>query len=117
MLMAIRKSRMKIFITIICLLGLTLSTEAKSKNKKLLEAVEKSDIIKAKKLIEKGADVNYVRYEGWLNLSVLDQAVLNENVELIKLLLDNNAEVNWQNDFGISAIIFAAGSGNIKIVN
>ena len=108
---------MKTLTTLICFLGLTLSTVAQDKGEQLYEAVTKNDKDKVEKLIDKGADVNYVEEAGpWMKVSVLITAVNNKNLDIAKLLLDNKANVNWKDGFNTSAILYAASSGSIDMV-
>jgi|8_EtaG_2_1085327.scaffolds.fasta_scaffold16421_4 ankyrin repeat protein len=108
---------MKTIMTIICFLGLTLTTVAQDKNEQLYEAVTKNDKDKVEKLIDKGADVNYIKHVGpWMKVSVLIIAVNNKNIEIAKLLLENKADVNWKDGFNSSAILYATSSGNIEMV-
>lgn len=108
---------MKILTTLICFLGLTLSTVAQDKGEQLYEAVTKNNEDKVEELIEKGADVNFVKEAGpWMKVSVLITAVNNKNLEIARLLLDNKADVNWKDGFNTSAILYAASSGSIEMV-
>lgn len=84
--------------------------------KDLYEAVEANDKEKVELLLQLGADPNYNR-NGELNISsVLTIAVTNENLEIVKLLVANKAQIHWRDFSGTTAIIFAAGFGNMDIV-
>lgn len=89
-------------------------------NEDLMEAVFQGDIKKIKSLSVKGADVNYRDDSGD---SVLMVAVnLHKPIEVIRLLLDKEADVNAQNKEdqnrkGNTALIYAAGFGsNVSVL-
>ncbi len=108
---------MKILITLTCLLGLTFSTIAQNKSQQLFEAVTINNKDKVETLIKKGADANFVKEIGpWVKVSVLITAVNNQNIDIVKLLLGNKADVNWKDGFKTSAILYAANKGNIEMV-
>ena len=108
---------MKILTTLICSIGITFSLTAQDKNEKLYDAVSKNDKDKVESLIDKGADVNYVKEAGpWMKVSVLITAVNNKSVEIAILLLDKGADVNWKDGFKTSAILYAANTGNVEMV-
>lgn len=108
---------MKTLITLFCFLALTLSAIAQDKGEQLYEAVTKNDKEKVEKLIENGAEVNYVKQAGpWMKVNLLITAVNNKNTNIAKLLLDNKADVNWKDGFNTSAILYAASSGSIDMV-
>lgn len=84
--------------------------------KELYKAVEANDKKEVELLLKLGADPNYNR-NGELNIrSVLTIAVTNENLEIVKLLVANKADIHWRDFFGITAVIYAAGLGNMDIV-
>ena len=60
---------------------------AEQKNKSLIEAVEKEDVYQTRHLIENGADVN--------SSNLLYKAVTKNNKELVSLLLEKGAAVNF----------------------
>ena len=108
---------MKILTILICLLGLTFSTVAQNNSEQLYGAVTKNDKDKVEKLIEQGADVNYVKQAGsWMKVSVLITSVNNKDLDIAKLLLDNKADVNWKDGFKTPAILYAANTGSIEMV-
>lgn len=109
--------KMKILTTLICFIGFAFSTIAQDRSEQLYGAVIKNDKNKVKKLIEKDADVNYVKEAGpWMKVSVLITAVNHQNIDIVKLLLDNKADVNWKDGFKSSAILYAANTGSIEMV-
>ena len=84
--------------------------------KDLYEAVEANDKEKVELLLELGADPNYNRTGEFDISSVLTISVTNENLEIVKLLVANKAQIHWRDFSETTAIIFAAGFGNMDIV-
>ena len=58
-------------------------------------------------------NVNVVADDGGIPLII---AVENENIELVNLLLDCNAQVNMQDEYGQTSLMWACQSGNILIL-
>lgn len=101
------------------ILILSLSTSiamAQNSNDSLYRAVVKNDTTLLKQLIKQGADVNYIKQEGWMKVSPLITAVNNKNLISVKILLDNKADVNWKDGFQTTALMYAASSGLEDIV-
>ena len=97
---------MKNIFALILFIGITISATAQNKNEKLYQAVVKNDLNKTEKLINQGADVNFVKQSGpWMKVSLLITAVNNKNLEITKMLLENKADVNWKDGFKTSAIL------------
>lgn len=67
----------------------------------------------ARLLIEKGADVNAMNYDGERPLHI---ASLYGNVEIVKLLIDRGADVNCINPESETPLHKAARNGNIEII-
>lgn len=108
---------MKKLLALILLIGISIPANAQNLNEKLYEAVAKNDLKKTEKLINKGADVNFVKKSGpWMKVSLLITAVNNKNNEITKILLKNKADVNWKDGFKTSAILYAANSGNTELL-
>lgn len=78
----------------------------------LCVAVLESDLVKAKELILKGANVNQNRS----GQSLLHIAVLNQNEDLVNLLIKNEVQVDAKNDKDQTALHMAAFLGNEKLV-
>lgn len=75
-----------------------LQKEEAQRNRDLLDAVNRSDKDVAQKLIENGADVNYIGYINLTNKSLLQIAIENHDKEMISLLIKKGADVNLIND-------------------
>jgi ankyrin repeat protein len=85
-------------------------------NDSLYRAVAKNDTTLLRQLIKQGADVNYIKQEGWMKVSPLITAVNGKNIALIKILLENRADVNWKDGFKTTALMYAASDGKEDIV-
>ena len=85
-------------------------------NDSLYQAVVNNDTIAIKDLIKNGADVNYLQQQGWVKVNLLITAVNKKNVDAVKILLQHGAEVNWQDGFNTTALMYAANDGNLPIV-
>ncbi|MFH1113810.1 MAG: ankyrin repeat domain-containing protein [Pseudomonadota bacterium] len=64
-------------------------------------------------LLDKGADVNAKRKDGW---TVLMEAALRGHLELLRLCLDRGADVNAKTNEEATALITAAGRGHLNAV-
>jgi ankyrin repeat protein len=62
---------------------------------------------------EKGANVNS---QDWYGVSPLTMAAVVENIELVKVLLDNGADINIKNDKGHTPLSYAASLGHVESV-
>ena len=58
-----------------------------------------------KLLIAAGGDPNHVTEEG--NMTPLISATVLENTDIVKALVENGAKVNWQDDNGDTALMYA----------
>lgn len=72
--------------------------EESRRNSDLLDAVNMGDKDAVQKLIENGADVNYIGYINLTNKSILQIAIENSDKEMISLLIEKGADVNLGND-------------------
>lgn len=64
------------------------------------------------KLIDNGADVNCLNYNGG---TALIEAALNGKINFVKLLIKNNADVNVQNRGGMTALMWACHNGDLEM--
>lgn len=81
----------------------------------LIVACQQSNIGIAKLLIKAGADVNYICIEDGDEFSPLTLALSNDNFELIKLLVENKADLYQKNSDGQTPLDYAEKIG-INIV-
>lgn len=106
---------------LVLLLVLTFSTSiltmAQGKDEQLYIAVQKNDKGKVEALLKKNADPNYIKQAGpWMKVSPLITAVNNANLEIVKFLVANKAQVGWRDGFNTTALMYAAATGNKEIV-
>ncbi len=83
------------------------TTEEKKKEKlsrSLFKSLAKGSLKKVKHLIDQGADINYQDEHG---TSVLMQAVIHDNSEIVQLLLDFNVDVDLTDNSGCTAYMKA----------
>lgn len=107
----------KLILLIALSLSTSVSTMAQGKSEQLYAAVQKNDKAKVEALLKKKADPNYIKQAGpWMKVSPLITAVNNANVEIVKLLIANNALVDWRDGFNTTALMYAAAKGNKEIV-
>eukprot|EP00919_Chromeraceae_sp_WS-2016_P033014 GHVR01078058.1.p1 GENE.GHVR01078058.1~~GHVR01078058.1.p1 ORF type:complete len:993 (+),score=183.42 GHVR01078058.1:31-2979(+) len=64
-------------------------------------------------LIENGAYVNFIDYNGY---TAILYASLSNSVEIVKLLIQNNATIDYSNYEGISALHLACSEGSVGVV-
>lgn len=81
----------------------------------LLDAVNMGDKNAAQKLIENGADANYIGYINLKNESLLQIAIENNDKEMVSLLIEKGADFNLVND-GKASLDFATDSEIIAIL-
>lgn len=79
----------------------------------LCVAISKGDIASVRKFIEYGANVN----EKSNGMTPLMVAARYNNVEIIKLLIDNGADVTLENENGFDALKFAKLSNAMEAAN
>ncbi|MCX2738852.1 ankyrin repeat domain-containing protein [Pontibacter anaerobius] len=107
----------KLIPLIVLILSTSVLTMAQNKAEQLYAAVQKNDKAMVESLLKKEADPNYIKQAGpWMKVSPLITAVNNSNVEIVKLLVANNAQVDWRDGFNTTALMYAAANGNKKIV-
>jgi len=85
-------------------------------NLKLINACDDGNIELVKRLIEKGANVNFENdYEESLS-TPLTASVNQGNIDIIKLLIKNDVDINTQEEDGSSALHYAVQSGNTNVI-
>jgi ankyrin repeat protein len=94
-----------------------LSVAGQKNNQKLYQAIIKNDKKQVAKLLEDKADPNYTISSGsWMKVNMLITAVNNNDIGIVKLLIDKKADVNWKDGFNTTALMYAASKGNREIV-
>ena len=109
------KKTFTILFTIICA---TFFASGQSNNEKLYRAIVNNDTALVKQLLDNKADPNFVIAQGpWMKVNMLITAVVNSgNIEIVKMLIANKADVKWKDGFKTTALMYAASSGNKEIV-
>jgi len=79
----------------------------------LMSACAGGDVVMVRHLIYRGADVNGHNDSG----SALMWAIDSGNIEIVKLLLENEVDASWTNVLGGGAISFAREKRNQTIVD
>jgi Zn-dependent protease with chaperone function len=79
----------------------------------LTQAIVDGDLDEAGRLIESGADVHTVDYNGY---TPLDWAVMDKNEDMVKLLLKLKADPNFETEYGMTPFMTAAQAGNPSMV-
>lgn len=85
---------------------------------KLFKAIFEHNLEAVKQIIEKDkSQVNYVRQinESFF-IPVLMQAVMNNETEIAKYLIENGADVNKVDGFKMSSLMLAANNQNVELV-
>lgn len=102
----------KVILTILFFTS-TLILFAQNMNDSLLyKAVVSNDTTAIKDLVSKGANVNFIKEQGWVKVNLLVTAVNKKNIEAVKVLIQNGADVNWEDGFNTTALMYAASNGN-----
>lgn len=89
---------------------------AQNMNDSLYQAVVNNDTTSIKDFVKKGADVNFVKQQGWMKTNLLITAVNKKNADAVKILLQHGVNVNWEDGFYTTALMYAASGGKIDIV-
>ncbi len=84
-----------------------------SKDKLFLDAANKSEWIRARQLLDEGADVNTKDGRG---LTALMRAALNPKVDVVKYLISAGADVNAESSGGLTALLIAASWGSVDVM-
>ncbi len=66
----------------------------------LTDAAFKGDLNEVKRLLAEGYDINLEFDYGTVKRTPLDNAIENENLEVVRFLLENGAEVDRSSEFG-----------------
>ncbi|XP_067863490.1 protein phosphatase 1 regulatory subunit 12A-like isoform X2 [Heptranchias perlo] len=77
-----------------------------------LAACSSGDTEEVKRLLDRGADVNYANVDG---LTALHQACIDENLEMVKFLVEHGADTNQPDNEGWTPLHAVASCGYINI--
>lgn len=90
---------------------------ARIPNKQFLEGVKSDDLEKSRKALLSGANVNCIDMNGNFKRTALIWASKNENLEMIKFLINAKANPDAKNKFHWTALHHAAFNGHIEIIH
>jgi ankyrin repeat protein len=106
-------------ITLFCLLffSYTYVTIAQDKGKELYTAVFKNNTVAVETLLKDGANPNQaIEIVPGFPTSYLITAATNNNIAVVKSLLQYKANVNWRDAFQATALHYAAGKGSKELI-
>lgn len=101
------------FLSVICIYAVT-HAQVNDKNKALYNAIVNDSTAEVQKLLNEGADANYVVAD--LKISMLIAAVKKKNLAIVKTLVEHKADVNFRDDSDTQAIVYAAAAGSKDMV-
>jgi ankyrin repeat protein len=104
------------FLLLLGFLSVPVLANAQAKGEDLYDAVVKNDTAQVRMLLDKGADVNYLKEQGFVKVNCLITSVVNDNVDIARMLIAHKAEVNWRDGFNSTALMYAASGGDPKLV-
>lgn len=87
-----------------------------SVDEKLYKAVKENNLSKVNEFLNQNGNPNFTEEKSWVKINLLITAVLNNNYEIAKKLIESKADVNWKDGFDTDALMYACSNGNIKIV-
>ncbi len=108
---------MKAIIIIFLLLATNFSF-AQTKEAQLAKAVAENNLQLVKELVEKkAADVNTeLKISETMFLPLVLKAVMDNQTEIAKYLIEEGASVNRPDGFGMTCLMWAANNGNLELV-
>jgi ankyrin repeat protein len=106
----------KLILTILFFISTYILFAQNMNDSLLYQAVVNNDTTTIQDLVGKGGNVNFVKQQGWVKVNLLITAVNKKNIEAVKVLLQNGADVNWEDGFNTTALMYAASIGNIPII-
>lgn len=108
----------KILLTTLFGLGFGFAAAAQDQNQDLFQAIHDQNARKVAVLLdEQQADPNAVLQLGpGGQVSALTLAVNTSSVEVVKLLVQHQAQLEWKDWFDTTALVYAAGIGNKEMV-
>ncbi len=90
-----------------------LKTGSRDKGLKLTEAIRDKRFEEALRLIEEGADINYVDI---YRTTPLLYAIQYNNLDMVRVLVERGADVNYVNSIGSTPLMYAISEENFEIV-
>lgn len=104
-------------LLLLFLLGFSISTYSQESGEKLFKAIFDHNLDAVKKIVEKDkSQANYIRkINDSFYIPVLMQAVMNDEYEISKFLIENGADINKTDGFKMSCLMWAAANQNIEL--
>lgn len=105
-------------LLLLILLVFSISSYSQSTGEKLFKAIFNHNLDAVKKIIEEDkSQVNYVRkINESFYIPVLMQAVVNNELEISKYLIENDADINQTDGFKMTNLMWAANNQNVELV-
>jgi ankyrin repeat protein len=111
--MMYRKSFFLLLLIPLSVLSLTLNGQIDENCTKIFQLIQKNNIDEIKTLIENDSKIVFCKNQRGSTPLII--ATNSDNFDLVKLFVENKAEVNALNNAGNSALSFAALKGNLEI--
>ncbi|MFB3388888.1 ankyrin repeat domain-containing protein [Flavobacterium sp. LAR06] len=104
-------------ILLLILFVFSISSYSQSAGEKLFKAIFDHNLDAVKKIIEEDkSQVNYVRkINASFYIPVLMQAVVNDEFEISKYLIENGADINQTDGFKMTNLMWAANNQNVEL--
>ena len=107
---------MKKLALVILLLTSTSVLFAQNMNDSMYDAVVKGDSVAMKDFIKRGVDVNLIIKQGFVETNLITTAVYNKNADILDLLLRNGGDVDLDDGFGATPLMYAVSTEQIELV-
>ena len=107
---------MKKLALVILLLTSTSVLFAQNMNDSMYDAVVKADSVAMKEFIKRGVDVNLIIKQGFVETNLITTAVYNKNADILDLLLRNGGDVDLDDGFGATPLMYAVSTEQIELV-
>lgn len=107
---------MKTFLLTVVFLSAAMFSRAQNINNQLLAAVKTKNLPLVQLSLKSGADANAIEVTSNVRVSALILAVVTRDMDIVRVLVEHKAEVNWRDGFGDTALMYAAQTGDMAII-